>query len=140
MRAYPIDSPQAATRLLAMVLLADGHNAPSEIKALDSLGASERLGLSPQGMKSVIDTYRQELMLIQPSEGEGSCGMAPETRQRLFNEVRNPRLRDEVRRLCEAIVLADGHLAGSEVAVLDAMAQAWQQEPSQAWRTVRARM
>ena len=34
-------------------------------------------------------------------------------------------LRAEVRLLCEAIVLADGHLAEGEVKVLDAMAFAW---------------
>ncbi|QCB47474.1 TerB family tellurite resistance protein [Hydrogenophaga sp. PAMC20947] len=140
MRAYPIDSPQAATRLLAMALVADGHYAPSELKALDRLGASERLGLSPLGMKSVIDTYCQELMQIQHGDGQGLASMPAELRNRLLGEVRNPRLRDEVRQLCEAIVLADGHLADSEVAVLDAMADAWRHQPTQAWRAVAARM
>lgn len=140
MRAYPIDSPQAATRLLAMALVADGHYAPSELQALDRHGASERLGLSPQGIKTVIDTYCQELMQPQHGEGQRSAGLSPALCNRLLGEVRNPRLRDEVRRLCEAIVLADGHLADSEVQVLDAMAAAWGQPPTQAWRAVAARM
>ena len=140
MRAYPIDSPQAATRLLAMALVADGHYAPSELKTLDRLNACERLGLSPQGMKSVIDTFCQELMTAQQGNWQGSAGMPPELRQRLLGEVRNPRLREKVRQLCEAIVLADGHLADSEVEVLEAMADAWRHQPTQAWRTVTARM
>ncbi len=140
MRAYPIDSPQAAGRLLAMVLVADGHYAPSELKTLDRLGACERLGLSPQGMKAVIDTFCQELMTAQQGQWQGSAGMPPGLRQRLLGEVRNPRLREKVRLLCEAIVLADGHLADSEVEVLEAMADAWRQKPTQAWRTVTARM
>ena len=45
MRPYPIDSPQAATRLLAMALVADGHYAPCELRTLDRLDASRRLGL-----------------------------------------------------------------------------------------------
>jgi uncharacterized tellurite resistance protein B-like protein len=140
MRAYPIDSPQAATRLLAMALVADGHHTPSELQALDRLNASEHLGLSPQGMKSVIDTFCQELMTVQHGSWQGSAGMPPELRRRLLGEVRNPRLREKVRQLCEAIVLADGHLADSEIEVLDAMADAWRHQPTQAWRTVTARM
>ena len=140
MRAYPLDSPQAATRLLAMVLVADGHYAPSELKTLDRLNAPDRLGLSPQGMKSVIDTFCEELMLAQHGHWQGSAGMPSDLRDRLLGEVRNPRLRDEVRRLCEAIVLADGHLADSEVQTLNAMADAWRYQPSQAWRAVEARM
>ena len=71
MRAYPIDSPQAATRLLAMVLVADGHYAPSELKTLDRLNACERLGLSPQTMKAVIDTFCQDLITVQPGPWQG---------------------------------------------------------------------
>lgn len=140
MRAYPIDSPQAAARLLAMVLVADGHYAPSELQALDRHGASERLGLSSQGIKTVIDTYCHELMQTQNGDWQGSAGLSPTLRNRLLGEVRNPRLREEVRRLCEAIVLADGHLADSEMQLLDAMAEAWGHQPNQAWRAVAARM
>ena len=140
MRAYPIDSPQAATRLLAMVLVADGHYAPSELKTLDRLNACERLGLSPQTMKAVIDTFCQDLIMDQPGPWRGSAGMPTALRQRLLGEVRNPRLRETVRQLCEAIVLADGHLADTEVAALEAMADAWRHHPTQAWRNISARM
>jgi hypothetical protein len=134
MRAYPIDSPQAATRLLAMALVADGHYAPCELKTLDRLDASRRLGLSPQGMKTVIDTFCEELMHAQRGVWRGSADLEPALRQRLLNEVRNPRLQAEVRRLCEAIVTSDGHLADGEVELLDAMAMAWRPKPPMAYR------
>ena len=134
MRAYPIDSPQAATRLLAMALVADGHYAPCELKTLDRLDASRRLGLSPQGMKTVIDTFCEELMHAQRGVWRGSADLEPALRQRLLNEVRNPRLQSEVRRLCEAIVTSDGHLADGEVELLDAMAMAWRPKPPMAYR------
>jgi hypothetical protein len=129
MRAYPIDSPQAATRLLAMALVADGHYAPCELRTLDRLDASGQLGLSPQGMKSVIDTFCEELMHAQRGVWQGSGGLEPELRERLLNEVRNPRVQAQVRRLCEAIVMADGHLADGEVELMDAMALAWRPKP-----------
>jgi hypothetical protein len=134
MRAYPIDSPQAATRLLAMALVADGHYAPCELRTLDRLDASRRLGLSPQGMKTVIDTFCEELMHAQRGVWRGSAELDPALRQRLLNEVRNPRLQAEVRRLCEAIVTSDGHLADGEVELLDAMAMAWRPKPPMAYR------
>ena len=134
MRAYPIDSPQAATRLLAMALVADGHYAPCELRTLDRLDASRRLGLSPQGMKTVIDTFCEELMHAQRGVWRGSADLEPALRQRLLNEVRNPRLQAEVRRLCEAIVTSDGHLADAEVELLDAMAMAWRPKPPIAYR------
>ena len=132
MRAYPIDSPQAATRLLAMVLLADGHCAPVELKALDRLGASRRLGLAPEAMKSVIDLFCQELLVSQHGNWCGSARMPPEVRHRLLDEVRNPLLRQKVRQLCEAIASADGCLAEGEAEVLEALDHAWRHRP---WTT-----
>ena len=134
MRADPIDSPQAATRLLAMALVADGHYAPCELRTLDRLDASRRLGLSPQGMKMVIDTFCEDLMHAQRGAWCGTAGLEPDQRARLLNEVRNPRIQAEVRRLCEAIVTADGHLADGEVELLDAMALAWRPKPPMAYR------
>lgn len=138
MRAYPIDSPQAATRLLAMALVADGHFAPCELKVLDRLGVSKRLGLSSEGINAVIDTFCQELMQHQRGAWEGSLGLPPELRTRLLNEVRNPRVRSEVQQLCEAIVLADGHLAEGEVEMLEAMASAWRYQPIQGVQAAKA--
>jgi uncharacterized tellurite resistance protein B-like protein len=130
MRAYPIDSPQAATRLLAMALVADGHFAPCELKTLDRLGAPQRLGLSAQGMKAVIDTFCWELMHLRRGEWQGLASLTPDLRTRLINEVRNPRVRDEVWRLCEAIVQSDGRLSEGEAELMDAITQAWQWRPA----------
>ncbi|AOW11658.1 hypothetical protein LPB72_19355 [Hydrogenophaga crassostreae] len=135
MRAYPIDSPQAATRLLAMALVADGHLAPCELKTLDRLGASRRLGLSPEGIKSVIDIFCKELMHHQRGVWRGSAGLPIELRTRLLNEVRNPRVRSEVQRMCEAIFQADGQLTEGEADLLEAMACAWRYQPIQGVQT-----
>ena len=37
MRSYPKNSPQAAARIVALVLIADGHVSQSEIDALNHL-------------------------------------------------------------------------------------------------------
>lgn len=46
MRTYPRNSPQAAARIVALAMLADGHVCRSEIEALERCDAAARLGLS----------------------------------------------------------------------------------------------
>jgi hypothetical protein len=130
MRSYPIDSPQAATRLLAMALVADGHYAIAEIKALDRLDAPARLGLAPDAFKAVIDHFCEDLLLATHGEWLGSAAIDSATRRSLFAEVQNPALGAEVRALCEAVMLCDSHLADDEVALLDELAKAWPQQPN----------
>ena len=130
MRSYPIDSPQAATRLLAMALVADGHYAIAEIKALDRLDAPARLGLAPDAFKAVIDHFCEDLLLATHGEWLGSAAIDSATRRSLFAEVQNPALGAEVRALCEAVMLCDSHLADGEVALLDELAKAWPQQPN----------
>ena len=45
MRTYSPASPQAPTRILALMVLADGHVCRSEMKALDALHATAQLQL-----------------------------------------------------------------------------------------------
>lgn len=130
MRSYPTDSPEAATRLLAMAMVVDGHYAMSEIKALDRLDAASRLGIAPEAMKAVIDGFCEDLMLASHGEWLGSSQIDEATRQQMFGEVRNPVLGAEVRRLSEAVMLADGHIADAETELLDAMARAWPDPPT----------
>jgi len=125
MRNYRIDSPEAATRLLAMALLADGHCSVTELKALDRLGALARLGLGPECFKAVIDHFCEDLLIASHGEWQGSAAIDSATRGDLFAEVQSPTLGAEVRALCEAVMLSDGHLAEGEVALLDELAKAW---------------
>ena len=130
MRSYPTDSPEAAARLLAMALVVDGHYAMSEIKALDRLDAASRIGIAPEAMKAVIDGFCEDLVLATHGEWLGSSQIDEATRQQLFGEIRDPVLGAEVRRLCEAVMLADGHVADAETELLDAMARAWPSPPT----------
>jgi uncharacterized tellurite resistance protein B-like protein len=125
MRTYPTDSPEAAARLLAMALVADGHYAITEIKALDRLDAPARLGLTPESFKQVIDHFCEDLLLASHGEWLGSAAIDAATRRRLFAEVQSAALGAEVRALCEAVMLCDGHLADGETALLDELARAW---------------
>ncbi len=129
MRSYPTDSPEAAARLLAMALVADGNYSLTELRALDRLQASRQLGLAPDALKEVIDTFCEDLLLAAQGEWTGSARMDETTRQQLLDEVRDPTLRARTVALCKAIVQADGHEADGEAALLDAFTRAWRQRP-----------
>jgi hypothetical protein len=47
-----------------------------------------------------------------------------------MREVQDPALRAQIMELCEAVALADGHLAEGEADMLDALAKAWRIAPS----------
>lgn len=129
MRTYPVNSPQAAARLLAMALVADGNYALSEIRALDRLDAARRLGLSSQDLKVVIESFCEDLLLGANGEWLGSSQLDDVTRQALLAEVTDADLRKTIVTMCEAVVAADGHLADGETAMLDSLTRAWRQMP-----------
>ena len=129
MRTYPPNSPQAAARLLAMALVADGNYALSEIKALDRLDAARQLGMLPQELKAVVEAFCEDLLLGAHGEWLGSSQLDAATRQALLAEVTDPALRTKIVAMCEAVVEADGHLADGETAMLDSLTRAWRQMP-----------
>ena len=73
MRNYRTNSPEAAARLLAMALVADGNYSLTEIRALDSLQASSRLGLTPDALKEVLDHFCEDLLTAAHGEWTGSA-------------------------------------------------------------------
>lgn len=129
MRSYPLNSPHAAARLLAMALVADGNYALSELQALDRLDAARQLGLQPQELKAVIEAFCEDLLLGAQGEWLGSSQLDAVTRQQLLDEVTDRSLRSTIVRLCVAVVEADGHLADGETAMLDGLTRAWREMP-----------
>jgi uncharacterized tellurite resistance protein B-like protein len=128
MRAYPINSPEAAARLLAVALVADGHYSMTELQSLDRLKVTAQLGLQPEAFKAVLDLFCEDLMANAHGQWTGQVDEA--TRSELLAEVQDPVLQDTVWRLCEAIALADGHLADGEAEMLDRLAFAWRSAPA----------
>lgn len=123
MKAYPVNSPEAAARVLAMAMLADGQYSMTEIRALDRLNAPERLGLRPEAFKAVVDGFCEDLLVAGAGQWTGAVDTA--TRQQLMGEITDRDLQDLILQQCEALMLADGHLADGEVALLDALSARW---------------
>ena len=62
MRSYPRNSADAAARIVALVLISDGHVCSSEFDVLKQLGAERELGLEPRLLPHIVYTLCEELL------------------------------------------------------------------------------
>jgi len=125
MRTYPCNSPEAAARLVALVLIADGHVCRSELDALDHLEAARELGLQPGAMPGIVQTLCEDLLLGAYASGSLLANVDDDALASLMAEVTDPVLRGKVLRLAVAVANADRHLAEGEVLVLEAARRHW---------------
>lgn len=125
MRSYPVNSPEAAGRLVALVLLADGHVCRSELEILERLDAAAALGLPPNALPKLVHTLCEDLLTGADASGSLMASVDEKTLACLMAEVDDPALQREVVRLAQAAVAADRHIAEGEAWVLDAAIHYW---------------
>jgi uncharacterized tellurite resistance protein B-like protein len=124
MRSYPRNSPEAAARLVALALLADGDLSRVELQTVEALQVHQRLGLSREALREVLHGFCEDLLSTHRPWG-ASCRIDPQTLDSLLAEVDEPALRRLVLQLCVAIVEADQHIAEGESMVLVAAVEQW---------------
>jgi hypothetical protein len=136
MRSYPHNSPEAAARIVALVLISDGHVCSSEFDVLKKLGAERELGLEPQLLPHIVHTLCEELLAGGYETGSLMGNVDDSTLASLMAEISDPALQRTVLRLSLAAARADGHLADGETLVVDAARHHWKlvdgEEPNDA--------
>ncbi len=141
MRSYPLNSPEAAARIVSLVLISDGHVCSTEFDILKRLGAERELGLEPQLLPHIVHTLCEELMATGYETGSLMRNVDDSTLACLMAEISDPVLQRKVLRLSLAAARADGHFADGETLVVDAARRHWQlvdgEEPSSARKTAR---
>jgi hypothetical protein len=125
MRSYPRNSPEAAARIVALVLIADGHVCRSEFDALNQLDAPRELGLDPDGLPRIVQTLCEDLLMGGPGGGPMLGGVDDSALASLMAEVDEPVLQRKVLRLAVAAAQGDRHLADGEALVLEAARRHW---------------
>lgn len=126
MRSYPRNSPQAATRILALAMLADGHQCSSELALLERLEVHAQLGLGRAELHCVVHAFCEDLMVFSAGMcWAGLSQLKPDPLRQVLGEVDDPALQARLMALCISLVEADRHLAESESAVLAAALLQW---------------
>ena len=125
MRSYPRNSPEAAARIVALVLISDGHVCSSEFDILKQLGAEGELGLEPHLLPHIVHTLCEELLACGYEARSLISNVDDSTWASLMAEISDPALQRKVLRLSLAAAWADGHLADGEALVVEAARRHW---------------
>jgi hypothetical protein len=125
MRSYPRNSPEAAARIVALVLISDGHVCRSEVEVLQRLQVEHALGLAPGGFAQVLHTLCEDLLMGAYAGGSMMCSVDEATLASLLAEVDEPALQAQVLRLAGAAAEADTHPADAEAMVVAAACRQW---------------
>jgi hypothetical protein len=125
MRSYPRNSPQAAARIVALFLIADGHVCCSEVEALTRLDATLELGLSADEFQDIVRTLCEDQFLASGSHHASLPRPDEAALSALFAEVEDPGLQRKVLYLAMAASVADRHLADGEVDLMKVALKHW---------------
>lgn len=125
MRHYPQNSPEAAARIVALTLIADGDLSKAELNLLDALAVHEKLGLERAALHEVFDNFCADLLSGNRLTGSGDCPVDDDTLMELLDQIDAPALRRQVLNLCVRVAEADAHVADGESAVLTAAVAYW---------------
>lgn len=127
-RGYARNSPQAAARIVAAALLANGDIKAVEWQRLAQLNATERLGLPGLQWDAVIDDLCEDLM--NGANDTGDCLIAPATLSAWLGEVDDTALRTLVLELCVGVIEADGEVHPRESLVMRSALDHWVLAPA----------
>jgi uncharacterized tellurite resistance protein B-like protein len=125
MRSYPTNSPQAAARIVALTLMADGHVSLCEMSLLDRIAAHDQLGLERQHLHQVMQGLCEDLLHTRQLSWADACRIDPSTLQRLLGEIEDPQLQMRLFSLCAQVVEADDHVCESEQILLSQAVEHW---------------
>lgn len=133
MRTYPSNSPQAATRILALAMLADGHSCSAEVAVLERLAAHAQLGLPRHELQAVVQAFCEDRLACSAGMSWlDVCLMETDPLQQMLHEIDEPVLRRKVMALCLSLVEADGLVTDNEALLLAAMRREWGLQPEPA--------
>ena len=125
MRTYPLNSPRAAARIVTLAMLADGHMSNHELDALDRHRAHQQLGLGRIELHTVIHEFCEDLLSSMHLTWDDACRVDPRTIAELMGEIADPQLRQELLRICVAVVESDALVTEAEALVLAAAVEHW---------------
>ena len=125
MRSYPANSPQAAARIVALTVVADGDIGDAEIEYLDRLAVHEQLGLARHELHALLDTFCEDLLSSEQLKWADACPVDERTLAQLMAEIHDPALRLKLLRMCVELAEIDAHVDDGESSVLVAAVEHW---------------
>jgi len=124
MKHYERNSPQAVSRILAMMMITDAKIDDRELDVLDRLRALDIVGISRPAFTQVVQDYCAEL--IEADSTSGRVRLVDKQRiDRIVDLVDDHRTRVNTCGIILNIANADGRLHDSELAVFGYILERW---------------
>ncbi|URI08521.1 TerB family tellurite resistance protein [Aquincola tertiaricarbonis] len=127
MRHYPANSPEAAARIVALVLISDGHVCRSELALLEEMDLPGELGLRADAMPAIVQTLCEDLLTAAPHGAGLGSSVDADLLGALMRDITDLSLQRKVVQLALAAAAADAHLSDGEEAMLEAVRRHWPQ-------------
>lgn len=127
MRSYPCNSPESVARIIALLLISDGHVSRSELDALHGLRMEQELSLPQGGFTKVLHGLCEDLWMGMHGQRVLAASIDGPTLALLLDEVTDPALRRKALEFAYTAATADNHLAPSEWWLMDAARRHWQE-------------
>lgn len=125
MRSYPTNSPEAAARIIALLLISDGHVCRSETEVLHAMEVEHELGLAPRRFAQIVHTLCEDLLMGAHARHTLTSSVDEPTLSSLMSEVTQSELQQKVLHFALAAATADRYVAQGEAWVMDAALRHW---------------
>ncbi len=125
MRNYAPNSPEALSRVVAMMIVTDAHIDDREIAVLDRADAYQSLGISRENFMRVARDYCSELVAEASELGE-TLLVDPDRVDKVIDCVDQVDEQIAAARLLLMVMAADAKQERSELALLDHIFDRWQ--------------
>jgi uncharacterized tellurite resistance protein B-like protein len=127
MQPYLANSPEAIARVLAMMLISDGHLDDREIERMRKIEALRRLGVPSAVFLKVARDYCRELADLAAHSDDDTVGLIDFQRiDATLDAVTDPVKRVLLSRLSADLIACDGTVDDGEVLVYEHMLSRWQ--------------
>ncbi len=125
MRRYPTNSPQAAARIVALTILADGDVDTAELHLLARPDVQAQLGLDRNALATVLhDTY-DDLVPGERMNLPNTCPVDEFTLRDIVGEIEDAQLQQRLLRLCIDIANSDGRVDLAECIIISSAMDHW---------------
>ena len=125
MHRYPRNSPEAAARVVALILLADGHLGQAELDVLRRHDVAGRIGLSHLRLMRIVQTLRDDLEAAGDGPSRTVAQLSGPELGGMLDDIDDPHQRLALLQLGAVLSGADGHLADGEHQLLCTLAVHW---------------
>jgi len=125
MRTYEMNSPQAAGRILALMMVVDGNLASAELQAMHRSKILEHIDLAPAAFQQLLQDLCDDMLT---STVHGAVQLANGVIDSLLDEIDDPDLRRKLLQAMWKIADADDWLADGEAVLLARASAVWSAE------------